>query len=180
MRRLKIWASIPEILIILDHKRDMKYQADIQEKFVVITLLEDKLDSRISPKLKSEFLVHNAEGVRNMILDLSQVQYADSSGLSAILIGHRLCQNNKGIMILTGVQEQVEKLITISRLDEVLNILPTQQEAVEAVFLNELEGDFIDEDDTVDEEFLEDEIDDLDEVEDWEEDKSEFDEREDY
>ncbi len=156
----------------------MKYQADIQEKFVVLSLLEEKLDSRIAPKLKSEFLVHNAEGVRNVILDLNAVQYVDSSGLSAILIGHRLCQNNKGIMILTGIQEQVEKLIVLSRLDEVLNILPTQQEAVEAIFLNELEGDFIDEDETVDDDFLEDELDDLDEVGEWEEDKSEFDERE--
>jgi hypothetical protein len=81
-------------------------------------------------------------------------------------------------MILTGIQEQVEKLITLSRLDEVLNVLPTQQEAVEAIFLNELEGDFIDEDETVDEDFLEEELDDLDEVGEWEEDKSEFDERE--
>lgn len=158
----------------------MKYQADLQEKYVVLTLLEEKLDSRIAPKLKSEFLVHNAEGVRNIILDLNAVKYADSSGLSAILIGHRLCQNNKGIMILTGIQEQIEKLITISRLDEVLNVLPTQQEAVEAIFLNELEGDFLDEEEVVDDDFLEEEIDDLDEVEDWEEDKSEFDEREDY
>lgn len=157
----------------------MKYQADIQEKFVVLSLLEEKLDSRIAPKLKSEFLVHNAEGVRNIILDLSTVQYADSSGLSAILIGHRLCHNNKGIMILTGIQEQVEKLITLSRLDEVLNVLPTQQEAIEAIFLNELEGDFIDEDETAEDDFLEEDLDDLDEVEDWEEDKSEFDERED-
>jgi anti-sigma B factor antagonist len=156
----------------------MKYQADIQEKFVVLSLLEEKLDSRIAPKLKSEFLVHNAEGVRNIILDLNAVQYVDSSGLSAILIGHRLCQNNKGIMILTGIQEQVEKLITLSRLDEVLNILPTQQEAVEAIFLNELEGDFIDEDETIDDDFLEEEVDDLEEVGEWEEDKSEFDERE--
>jgi anti-anti-sigma factor len=156
----------------------MKYQADIQEKFVVLSLLEEKLDSRIAPKLKSEFLVHNAEGVRNIILDLSAVQYVDSSGLSAILIGHRLSQNNKGIMILTGIQEQVEKLIVLSRLDEVLNILPTQQEAVEAIFLNELEGDFIDEDETVEDDFLDEELDDLDEVGEWEEDKSEFDERE--
>jgi hypothetical protein len=60
----------------------------------------------------------------------------------------------------------------------VLNILPTQQEAVEAIFLNELEGDFIDEDETVEDDFLDEELDDLDEVGEWEEDKSEFDERE--
>lgn len=157
----------------------MKYQADIQEKYAVLTLLEEKLDSRIAPKLKSEFLVHNAEGVRNLILDLSHVQYADSSGLSALLIGHRLCQNRKGLMILTGLQESLERLIMISRLDEVLNILPTHQEGVEAIFLNELEGDFIEEDETEEDDLFPEE-DDLDEVEDWDEDPSAFDERDEF
>jgi len=147
----------------------MKFQVDAQEKFTLFSLLEEKLDSRIAPKLKSEFLVFNAEGVRNLILDLSQVRYADSSGLSALLIGHRLCNNNKGLLILIGLQEHVEKMISISRLDEVLNILPSQEEAVEAIFLNELEGDFLDEDDVPEDDFIEDEIDDLDAVEDWEE-----------
>ena len=150
----------------------MKFQVDLQEKYALLTLLEEKLDSRVAPKLKSEFLVLNAEGVRNLVLDLSQVKYADSSGLSALLIGNRLCQNQRGIMILCQMQEQVEKLIRISQLDKVLNLLPTQAEAVEAIFLNELEGDFLDEDDTeVDEDFLEEELDDPEEAEDWEEDK---------
>jgi hypothetical protein len=66
----------------------------------------------------------------------------------------------------------VEKLIVISQLDKILNILPTQMEATEAVFLNELEGDFLGEEETtVEDDFLEDEIEDPEEAEDWEEDQ---------
>jgi anti-anti-sigma factor len=150
----------------------MKFQVDLQEKYALVSLLEEKLDSIVAPKFKSELLVLNAEGVRNLILDLSHVKYVDSSGLSALLIGNRLCQNQHGIMILCHLHEQVEKLIVISQLDKILNILPTQMEATEAVFLNELEGDFLGEEETtVEDDFLEDEIEDPEEAEDWEEDQ---------
>jgi len=147
----------------------MKFQIDAQEKYSVLTLLEEKLDSRIAPALKSQFLLMNAEGVRNLILDMREVRYADSSGLSALLIGNRLCQDARGVMIMTDVQDHVSKLVHISRLDDILHIFPTRAEAIEAVFLNELEGDFLGEDDTVDDDFMEDQIDDPEEAEDWEE-----------
>jgi len=45
-----------------------------------------------------------------------------------------------GSFILTGVKhDSVKKLIAISRLDSVLNIVPTSKEAVDFVFMDELE-----------------------------------------
>lgn len=119
----------------------MKYTIDKQEKYMLIQLHESKLDSTVSPTLKSEFVTLNAEGNKNIILDLSQVKYIDSSGLSAILVGNRLSQDAGGIFVLASVTEHVMKLIKISQLDSVLDIMPTIQEAVDAVFINELEGD---------------------------------------
>lgn len=118
----------------------MKYTIDKQEKYMLIQLHESKLDSTVSPTLKSEFVTLNAEGNKNIILDLSQVKYIDSSGLSAILVGNRLSQDVGGIFVLAGVTEHVMKLIKISQLDSVLDIMPTIQEAIDAVFINELEG----------------------------------------
>lgn len=102
---------------------------------------ETKLDTTVSPQLKSEFVTLNAEGNRNIILDLSQVKYIDSSGLSAILVGNRLSQEAEGSFVLAAVTEHVMKLIKISQLDSVLEILPTVPEAIDAVFLNDLEND---------------------------------------
>ncbi len=117
----------------------MKFSLDKQEKYTIISLEEDKLDSTISPLLKSEFITLNAEGNRNFILDLSKVRFSDSSGLSAILVANRLCTGAEGIFILTGLTEHVTKLIRISQLDTVLTILPTVAEAVDNVFMHELE-----------------------------------------
>jgi anti-sigma B factor antagonist len=117
----------------------MKYSVNKHDKYNLIQLEEDKLDSLLAPVLKTQLVTFNAEGVKNIILDLSKVKYVDSSGLSAILVANRLCKNDNGILVITGTNEHVNKLIKISQLDHVLNILPTNSEAIDAVFLNEIE-----------------------------------------
>jgi len=119
----------------------MKYSVDKKEKYTVLQLNEPKLDTHLAPQLKSEFVTLHAEGVKNIILDLSDVKYTDSSGLSALLVGNRTIHQNGGLFVLACMSDHVMKLIKISQLDGVLNILPTVQEAVDAVFMNDLEND---------------------------------------
>lgn len=119
----------------------MRYSIDKTEKYAVMKLNEDKLNSIIAPLLKTELITLNQEGYKNFIVDLSEVKYCDSSGLSALLIGNRISTQENGIFIMTGMQEHVTKLIAISQLDKVLNILPTVAEAIDAVFLHEVEQD---------------------------------------
>ncbi|GAA4425640.1 hypothetical protein GCM10023188_06770 [Pontibacter saemangeumensis] len=125
----------------------MKYTIDKKENYTIITIDEKKLDTSIAPDLKSEFVKLNAEGITNLILDLSNVKYTDSSGLSSILIANRLCNSSSGLLILTGLQDHVMKLITISKLESVLNILPTVEEAIDRVFLHEIEQDLTNKED---------------------------------
>lgn len=119
----------------------MKYSIEKTEKYLILQLQEEKLDSIIAPDLKSEFVKLNAEGIHNIILDMSQVKYVDSSGLSSILVANRLCENASGTLVLACIGDHVMKLITISQLDSILNVLPTIEEAVDHVFLSELEND---------------------------------------
>lgn len=127
----------------------MKYSADKQEKYVVIRLNEDKLDTAIAPELKSEFVTLQAEGFEHVIMDLSDVKYSDSSGLSALLVGNRLFGAG-GSFIICNVQEHVSKLIGISQLDKVMSIMNSEKDAVNAVLTNDIEknikGDSGDED----------------------------------
>ena len=123
----------------------MKYTIDKSEQYAVIKLHESRLDSTIAPALKSELITLHAEGVNNIILDLEEIRYTDSSGPSALLVGNRILQEDKGIFILIKLSDHALKLVKISQLDSVLNILPTLEEAVDAVFLHEIEGGLKDE-----------------------------------
>jgi anti-sigma B factor antagonist len=118
----------------------MKYTIDKEEQYCVFKLNEAKLDSSLAPTLKTELITLHAEGVKNIILDLSDVNYTDSSGLSSLLVGNRTYHQDGGIFILTALSEHTMKLIKISQLDGVLNILPTIEEAVDAVFMHNIES----------------------------------------
>lgn len=117
----------------------MKFTVDKHEKYVLIKLNESKLNSLISPQLKSELILTNTEGQRNMILDLSSVKYSDSSGLGSLLVGHRICKKSEGIFILTGINENVSRLISISQLDNVLTIVGSVEEGIDLIFMEEIE-----------------------------------------
>ncbi|MGB3617122.1 MAG: STAS domain-containing protein [Catalinimonas sp.] len=119
----------------------MNFTTDEQEKYALLRLDEDKLNSTISSELKSEFITLHTKGFKSLIFDMSRVKYADSSGLSSILAGDRLCRDSGGIFVLAAPKEHVLKLIRISQLDTVLNLLPTVEEAVDAVFMYEIENE---------------------------------------
>lgn len=117
----------------------MKYSLDKQEKYVILKLEETNLNAIIAPVFKTELVILSNEGAPNLILDLSEVDFVDSSGLSAILTANRLWSEGKSF-IITGLNSpNVQRLFEISRLNTVLTIIPTLDEAVDYVFMEEIE-----------------------------------------
>lgn len=119
----------------------MKFSIDKDKdgRYAVIKLEEKNLNSIVAPDLKSEFVILANEGFNNLIFDLSAVEYIDSSGLSAILTANRLWKS-MGSFVLTEVSHPaVQKLIEISRLNAVLTIVPTVSEAIDLIFMEEIE-----------------------------------------
>ena len=108
----------------------MEFNIEKKDNYTLIQVMEEKLDTHIAPNLKSELVLISGNGEKNIVLDLSNCRYCDSSGLSAILVANRLCKNANGTFVLTGLTEAVERLITISQLDTVLNITETLDDAV--------------------------------------------------
>ena len=111
----------------------MEFNILKQEGYTLIQVLEEKLDTHIAPNLKSELVLISGNGEKNIVLDLDKCKYCDSSGLSAILVANRLCKNANGTFVLSGLSEAVERLITISQLDTVLNITEAVDEAEELI-----------------------------------------------
>jgi len=117
----------------------MKYSIDKKDDYAILQLQEENLNAMIAPELKSEFIFLRNEGVKNLILDLSQVKYVDSSGLSAILTANRLWKDIGALIITEVKHDGVTRLIEISRLDTILSIYGSKSEAIEQI-LNEKEG----------------------------------------
>ena len=115
------------------------YEIEKKDKYTLVRLLEEKFTARIAPDLKTELVLMNSQGIKNIIIDLEKSSYCDSSGLSVILVANRICKENDGCLVICNLQTAVSKLIEISQLSNVLNITPTYEEAVDFLFMDELE-----------------------------------------
>ncbi|HEY4800078.1 MAG TPA: STAS domain-containing protein [Bacteroidia bacterium] len=109
----------------------MSFKIQKKDKYTLVKTGVEKLDTTVAPTLKSELVLLNSDGVQNIIIDLSATRYCDSSGLSAILVANRLCKNAGGSLVITGLQDPIKNLISISQLDTILNIAGTLEDSIE-------------------------------------------------
>lgn len=107
----------------------MTFEIHKNGKFTLVKVNSDRLDTNNAPGLKSKLVGVNNEGEKNIVLDLGSCNYCDSSGLRAVLVANRLCEDAIGTFILCGLQPDVENLVKISMLHTVLLITKTVDEA---------------------------------------------------
>ncbi len=107
----------------------MNFKVLNKSNYSIISSAVDKLNLSNASELKSMILTVNKSNINNLIIDLKETSYCDSSGLSAILSANRLCKNANGKFILTGLQPNVKKMIEIAQLHRVLSITETLEEA---------------------------------------------------
>jgi len=116
----------------------MNFTTTKHDRFTLVNIEIEKLGGVISPELKAHFVELNNQGEKNIILKMDSARYCDSSGLSAILVGNRLCKNSNGTFVICELTDMVMKLVNISQLNTVLNITPTFQEAQDFVMMDEV------------------------------------------
>ncbi|MCX6239159.1 MAG: STAS domain-containing protein [Bacteroidia bacterium] len=105
-----------------------------EENYSCIKVVRDRLDSFVSPELKAELVMLASNQEHNIILDLADCNYCDSSGLSAILVGNRLCEDSEGTFIICNLSQSVEKMIKLAMLDSILLIASNLEEAEKLLF----------------------------------------------
>jgi anti-anti-sigma factor len=110
----------------------MNFETKRVGDITVFKLNEKRLDTNISGLVKGEFtILLKVEGINKFIVDLSEVETCDSSGLSALLVANRILQSSEGSMRLAAPSPKVHSLIKITQLDRVLPVCDTVDQAFE-------------------------------------------------
>ena len=108
----------------------MNFETKRVGDITIFKLNEKRLDTNISGLVKGEFtILLKVEGINKLIVDLTEVETCDSSGLSALLVANRITQSSEGSMRLAAPSEKVHSLIKITQLDRVLPVCTTVEEA---------------------------------------------------
>ena len=95
----------------------MKFEVQNDGTSVTLTLHEKKLDSTMASELKGEFLIVAKPKIDHLVIDLKEVEFCDSSGLSALLIAERKMKEHGGTVRLLNVNQKVMSILRISMLD---------------------------------------------------------------
>ena len=96
----------------------------------IFKLNERRFDSTLAGFVKAEFSIILSEDTTKLVVDMSEVEYCDSSGLSALLLAFRILQAEEGEIKIAAPQKSVRTLIEISQLDKILPIYNSVEEAI--------------------------------------------------
>ena len=124
----------------------MNYSIEKTEHYALIQLNESKFDKSITPEIEKQIVVLYREGLTNMIVDFSKVLEIDESGLSLLRKATKVCRTEQGLFIVCTKDDDILDLIDGEKIHEIV-MLPTTDEGIDAVFMNDLENDFRDEKD---------------------------------
>jgi anti-sigma B factor antagonist len=108
----------------------MNITLDNKDGPTVVRFHEERLDAHNSKELKDYLLELLDNGAKNLILDLSEVRFVDSSGLGALLSGHKNAGLRDGRFALAGVQSRVQSMFELTRLTRVFDIYPGVEDAL--------------------------------------------------
>lgn len=109
----------------------MKFEIQNEDDYSIMTLKSERLDSKVAPELKSQFIVlASTRDSGHLILDLGAVTFADSSGLGALLLAQRLYRELDHNLVLCNVPERIRKLLEISQLNSAFTIASDTSEGI--------------------------------------------------
>lgn len=82
--------------------------------------LEGRLDTTTAPDLEKE-LKGGLDGVTELVLDFSKLDYISSAGLRVLLSAHKT-MSGKGGMKVTNVNEIVQEVFEVTGFSDILTI----------------------------------------------------------
>lgn len=110
----------------------MNLEQTKEGKVLVVRVRENRIDAHLAPDLKQQLGDLIDSGDNYLVLDLADVEFVDSSGLSAIVSAMKLL-DGRGDIVLCQPQPAVTSLFKLTRLDKIFRIYPDSEGAIAAV-----------------------------------------------
>jgi anti-sigma B factor antagonist len=108
----------------------MEIAERILEDVVILDLSDERFEYPKTLVLKNHVLHLMKENYRYFVLNLGGVQMLDSFGLAVIISILKLCKTEHGNLTLFGLNDTVSRLMEITHMDRVLDIWPTEGQAL--------------------------------------------------
>jgi anti-sigma B factor antagonist len=102
----------------------MELRSRSEDNLQVVSVLDTRIDAAVAIEFKDAMRASTDSGCETVILDLSDVQFIDSSGLGAIVAAMKHMGQAR-TLALAGLTPTVEKVFRLTRMDSVFSVFPT-------------------------------------------------------
>ena len=109
----------------------MQLESEIRDDTLIVTTKMERIDAAIAIQFKDDMRAVTDGGPARVLLDLSNVDFLDSSGLGAVVAAMKLLSPDQKLE-LAGLTHNVEKVFRLTRMDSVFTIHAT----IDAAFID--------------------------------------------
>ena len=110
----------------------MELQAEVHDDWKIITPAEKRLDACVAQSFKTALSETVTDGSKQIIIDLSNVEVIDSSGLGSLVFFKQFAGEEARIVIASA-SASVVSVLKLTHLDRVFKIVDKPQEVLEKV-----------------------------------------------
>jgi anti-anti-sigma factor len=111
----------------------VKISQQLLEADIMLVSLNGRLDARTSPRVREALQRLLDKNHLNIIVDLKEVPFIDSSGLAALVSGLRAAREKEANIALSGARSQAQIVFRMTMLDRVFAIHPTFEDAKQSL-----------------------------------------------
>ena len=105
------------------------YNINKDDQIIHVSLEGNLMNKQQVQGLLDELEFFFNEGIKKIIIDLSDTQYMNSTGLSILINIFTQTRSKGGEVILTNIPEKINKLLIITKLNSIFNIEETVEDA---------------------------------------------------
>ncbi len=112
----------------------MQSQQKISDGITILALSGKLIVGDATARLKEEISALSQAGVRQLILDLKEVDYIDSSGLGTLVYCFSTFRKQGGTLKLLNLSRRNIELMLLTKLETVFEVFDDERSAVDSFF----------------------------------------------
>lgn len=107
----------------------MNFKIEVSENVLLLTLEGDLIGGEDTQSILNEVQGHIDNGIIRCIIDIAAVRFINSSGIGFLITVLTKFRNKEGELVVIHPSEQVKKLLIITKLNAIFNVLINKEEA---------------------------------------------------
>ena len=105
-----------------------------RKRDILIVKLEGELDHHHAEEIRDSLDKQLEDlSIRNLILDLSNLYFMDSSGIGVFIGRYKTISKRGGQVCITNIDAQLDRILEVSGLYRILKVYDTVKEAIEGI-----------------------------------------------